>query len=236
MNIKLDLHIHSERSFDGVMALDEITKLAKARGLDGVAICDHDLACTNAPEADGFLVIPGIEVSTQFGHLLGLFVTCDIADRDFFRAAEEIHARGGLAVLAHPFEHSRDAERLLPLVPYLDGVEVWNARANRNNKNANAAARKFAETHGLRFFAGSDAHVPAEIGGGVLSIDAAELTPAAVKEALLHGEVTASGVRAKSRFVAESQLTKLKKAHAGLPAYLKWALFALKCLAQDLIA
>ena len=42
MELRLDLHIHSERSFDGCMSLSEIVALARERGLNGVAICDHD--------------------------------------------------------------------------------------------------------------------------------------------------------------------------------------------------
>ena len=38
MELKLDLHIHSQRSPDGIMTLDEIVSLAKARGLDGAAV------------------------------------------------------------------------------------------------------------------------------------------------------------------------------------------------------
>ena len=54
MEIRLDLHIHSHRSPDGVMAVEEIVSLAKARGLNGVAVCDHDLALTDAPQFHDF--------------------------------------------------------------------------------------------------------------------------------------------------------------------------------------
>jgi predicted metal-dependent phosphoesterase TrpH len=41
--MKLDLHIHSSASADGIMEISEIVKAAKERGIDGVAICDHDV-------------------------------------------------------------------------------------------------------------------------------------------------------------------------------------------------
>mgnify|MGYP002275126685 FL=1 len=72
MELRLDLHIHSERSFDGCMSLSEIVALARERGLNGVAICDHDRVLDEVPEFDDFLVIPATEVSTERGHLLGL--------------------------------------------------------------------------------------------------------------------------------------------------------------------
>ena len=42
MELRLDLHIHSERSPDGCMTLAEIAARARAAGLNGAAVCDHD--------------------------------------------------------------------------------------------------------------------------------------------------------------------------------------------------
>ena len=112
MEVKLDLHIHSEHSPDGRMALDEIVACARARGLQGVAVCDHDRALTETCNAPDFLLIPGIELSTDRGHLLGLFVTEQIEARELDAAIDAVHACGGLAVMAHPFERSSDAQRL----------------------------------------------------------------------------------------------------------------------------
>ncbi len=171
MEFKLDLHIHSERSPDGCMSVGEIVSLSKSRGLHGAAICDHDAVLPKSPLFEGFLVIPGVEVSTQLGHLLGLFVTQPVETRDFFRAVELIHAQGGLAVLAHPFERSRDERCLTPAVPLLDGVEVQNSRAGRKIREANELARAFAQKHGLRQFGGSDAHCSAEVGSSFTVVD-----------------------------------------------------------------
>lgn len=235
MEWKLDLHVHSARSFDGVMGLEEIATLAKAAGLDGVAVCDHGAALLEAPDIPDFLFIPGVELATQFGHVLGLFVTGPVETGDLGRAAQRIHAQGGLTVLAHPFEHNRDAARLLPAVPYLDGVEVWNSRADRNIGEANALAAAFAEEHGLLPFGGSDAHVPPEIGNAAVTVRAPALTLDGVKAALLAGDAKIEGRRGRARYVAQSQLTRRKKAGAGPLDYAQWAAFAAKCCAQDLL-
>ena len=50
MELRLDLHIHSERSFDGCMSLSEIVALARERGLNGVAICDHEIGRASCRE------------------------------------------------------------------------------------------------------------------------------------------------------------------------------------------
>ena len=234
MEIKLDLHVHSQRSPDGIMTMEEIASLAKARGLNGAAICDHDLALLDPPEMDDFLIIPGIEVSTQFGHLLGLFITAPVETRDFFEAVDVIHAQGGLAVLAHPFEHSRDGSRLAPAVSRLDGIEVWNSRADRKIHDANALALSFAQVCRLRPFGGSDAHCPQEVGNGFTIVEAEALTPDAVKAALLGENANVSGKRSKAWYAARSQFTKRRKTGAGPLAYIKWAAFAVKCCLQDI--
>ena len=173
MELKLDLHVHSYHSPDGRMDLDEIVTRCRRVGLDGCAVCDHD-ACLPPEEIrrireayPEFLLIPGTEVSTELGHLLGWFVTEPVDSRDLRAAAEAIHAQGGIAVLAHPFEHTADPSRPVPAAGYIDGTEVWNSRADRKNRKANAMAEEFARAHGLRRFAGSDAHVLREIGNAV---------------------------------------------------------------------
>lgn len=235
MEIKLDLHVHSRRSPDGIMTLEEIVELARAKDLNGVAVCDHDLALLDAPEFDDFLLIPGIEVSTQFGHLLGLFLTGPVETRDFFQAVEAIHAQGGLAVLAHPFEHSRDGSRLAPAVPLLDGIEVQNSRANRKFRDANALAASFAQVCRLRPFGGSDAHCPQEVGNSATIVEAESLTLDAVKTALKEGAVSVRGRGSRAWYVAQSQLTKLRKNGAKPLSFVKWAAFAAKCCLRDIV-
>ena len=234
MTVTLDLHIHSDASHDGRMSIAEIVRLAKAAGLSGVAVCDHDVVLTQPPSEADVLVIPGAEFSTEHGHLLGLFLHEPIGKLPFAETVAAIRAQGGLAVLAHPFEHSRDAARLEPLVPMLDGVEVFNGRADRKIPDANARAHAFAEKHGLRQFAGSDAHLPREIGNGTVTLSVPELTLDAVRTALLTQPVLVAGQRGASLDVARSQLTKLKKRGAPPHRYLKWGLFAAKCAAEDL--
>ena len=234
MKVSLDLHVHSAASPDGRMRVDEIVRLARARGLRGAAVTDHDVVLTDAPAYDDFLLIPGCEFSTEYGHLLGLFLREPIGSLPFAETVAAIHAQGGLAVLAHPFEHSRDEKRLLPIVPLLDGAEVWNGRAERKIRDANALAGAFAAAHGLPPFAGSDAHLPREVGNGAVTLDVPALTADAVKAALLRGEAEIAGRRGRSLDVARSQFSKLQKRSAAPAAYAKWLLFAGKCAAEDL--
>ena len=235
MELRLDLHIHSERSFDGCMSLNEIAALARERGLNGVAICDHDRVLEKAPEYDDFLVIPATEVSTERGHLLGLFVKEPVETKRFSEAVTAIHAQGGLAVIAHPFEHSTDFGRLDDVMSRLDGVEIWNSRADRKNKNANAMARELAQKWNKIVTAGSDAHVPEEVGSGVTVLEADELSLSAVKASLLRGAKQVEGRRGRAMYVARSQKTKREKTDAGAKRRVKGMLFTVKCALQDVI-
>ena len=99
---------------------------------------------------------------------------------------------------------------------------------------ANAMACALAQRTAKPVTAGSDAHLPEEIGNGVVTLEADALTLPAVRAALLRGATAVDGRRGKARYVAESQLTKRRRTHAGAAAYVKWALFAAKCCLQDI--
>jgi predicted metal-dependent phosphoesterase TrpH len=78
----VDLHLHTTAS-DGVLTPSEIVRYAKAKGLQAIAITDHDTieGCEEAlleGRRIGFEVIPGIEISAHHSpgsmHLLGFFL------------------------------------------------------------------------------------------------------------------------------------------------------------------
>ena len=173
MGLKVDLHVHSRHSSDGVMNVKAVIEAARKRGLDGIAICDHNVflayeeAIRTAPA--GFVVIPGVEYSTDAGHVLALFVTrlydLEIDERGL-RSLSELRSAasedGALLVAAHPFR--RRAAVPDELFRLVDGIEVRNSRdaagAPENSRKAAAAAEEFAKfTVG-----GSDAHIARELG------------------------------------------------------------------------
>ncbi len=238
---KLDLHVHSEASFDGCMTVQQIAALAKARGIDGVAICDHDIVYTGPTEVDGVLIIPGAEFSTEHGHLLGLFLTAPIQYTTWEETVRAIHDQGGLTVLAHPYQN-KDSGSLAPFRPILDdldAIETWNSRAARKNPKANDYAFIMALMKEKPTTGGSDAHVPQEVGRGFLTVEVEEPTLEAIKAAIRSGKKPEGGhywghgTASPARYVAQSQLTKLRKTHAGVGRYAKWGLFAANCLRQD---
>lgn len=113
-----------------------------------MAVCDHDVVYTGPTEVDGVLLIPGVEFSTEHGHLLGLFVRQPMVYTTWEETTQAVRRLGGLTVLAHPFQHRKEEGKLVPLVPYLDGMETWNGRANRKNPQPTPRPRPLPRTMG----------------------------------------------------------------------------------------
>ena len=117
------------------------------------------------------LLIPGVEITSANGHILGLFLDrpIDFAALGNYPAPEKaiaaIHNCGGLAVLAHPFAPVKLSEDEISKLPF-DAVETANARAMLK-PGANEKARQLAAGLHLPGTGGSDAHCAKELGGCV---------------------------------------------------------------------
>jgi len=172
----IDLHCHSYFSADGVSSLESLIESARAKGLHGFAITDHNtceavnylrakkLLRADGQPVDGFLVIPGVEVTTAEGHLLCLGATLpDMKGRPAAEVVTAIHAAGGLAIPPHPYDLFRAGIRraTLETLP-IDALEVFNAATTLRRYNRKAFA--YAQERGLPMTAASDAHHADAIG------------------------------------------------------------------------
>lgn len=194
--LRFDLHCHSFFSHDGVAHPLEMVKTAKKRGLHGFVITDHDtsrcvdffleheLIRNDGLPVDDFLIIPGQEISTAAGHLLAIGVSLPnlkgiLPDE----AVKLVHAEGGLAIPAHPYDSFRSGicERWLNELP-IDGLEVFNAATVFKKYNQQAFA--YAQKRQLPMTAGSDAHHPQAIGCSYTILSPKEFTRASVVESI----------------------------------------------------
>ncbi len=181
MCVLYDLHVHTKYShqtlffYDGVDDPETVVRAAKKKGLDGIAITDHDTLsgiqrATREGKRIGVDVIPGCEISTKDGHVLAYWIQEPIPP---YLSAEEtielIHEQGGLAFAAHPFATFAPSvkERLFELD--FDGVEVWNGSIL--SPFPNILAEKAAEVLHLPGIAGSDAHIAEAVGTGVTELE-----------------------------------------------------------------
>jgi predicted metal-dependent phosphoesterase TrpH len=164
----IDFHVHTLRSYDCLTPPKMAIEMARRRGLDGIAVTDHDtirgaMETVEANHYNDFLVIPGIEVTTDAGDLIGLHVSQNIESRSFSDVIAEIRQKGGVAYLPHPirtFGKSFSAAAAGAL-----DVDVWE------RYNGRYSARQFHQSDALfddfsaaRVVCGSDAHFPWEIG------------------------------------------------------------------------
>jgi hypothetical protein len=124
-----DLHAHTVHS-DGVMSVAELACYAAERGLDFVAVTDHNTvshhACLGRLSARyGVTLVPGQEVTTESGHAGVLGDTGWIDFRTpaacWLTAAE---AGGGLMSVNHPFAGPNSWLHPMPKRPPL--LEVWH--------------------------------------------------------------------------------------------------------------
>ena len=200
--LTVELHTHSSLSYDGRDPVDLILEQAAAVGLDAITITDHDEigasleAVERAPEFD-LIGIPGIEISSKAGHVLGIGVDRAIQPGlSYEETLDRIREHGGIAVLPHPFQESRHGvlARVDPVdLTKADAIEVYNSRLITGRSNRQA--RKFAVAHGMPMTAGSDAHISEMVGQAVTHVDAADPTAESIVRAIADGRTRVEGKR-----------------------------------------
>ncbi len=159
MKLKLDLHTHcgeatgcrgsGGRRDPNQKVVREIVEAVQARGLDGIAITDHDdhsfayhvKAIVDRDFAGQIMIIPGSERHCRLGHVVELYLPGEITFR----------------FLAHPGSIVR---HLLEESDNFHGIELDN-NGHRIDKQV---AREAAEKHDLLLLSNSDAHDLCDIG------------------------------------------------------------------------
>jgi len=173
LHLKIDLHVHSNYSYDSFVTQEELVFYAKKRGLDSVAITDHDRidgALKIAKEIN-LLIIPGIEISSLNGHILGLNVQEQIPKHlSVDETVDNIHEAGGIAVACHPVTYFKIALGKHTNSKF-DAVEVINSSAFPFNYSVKRS-QQIASRLGVAKVAGSDAHYGPEIGHAYTLVDA----------------------------------------------------------------
>lgn len=209
MRIKLDLHVHTKYSYDGILSPEKVLKLAINKGLNGIAITDHNSirGAKEAKEANknkDFIVIVGSEIKTNRGEVMGLFLQEEIASRDFYEAIEEIKAQDGIITIPHPFDTMRSST-LIPSkedAKLVHGVEVFNSRCIFSKYNK--LAMEFSKSNGLSMTAGSDAHFANEVGLSGIIVHAEDEEE--IKKAILNKKVEIFG---KKSSILNHGMTKM---------------------------
>ncbi|MGD0070331.1 MAG: PHP domain-containing protein [Candidatus Bathyarchaeia archaeon] len=212
MQIKADLHVHTIYSKDSLITPKDLIYFAKKRGLDAVAVTDHNQlegARKIAKETD-FLIIPGMEVSSSDGHIVALNVQ-ELIPKGLsaIETVERIHKAGGVAIACHPYVYFKGCLRNNVCATF-DAIEVINARAfpfKSSVKKAEQTAKKL----GLSRVAGTDAHYGPQIGYAYTVIEAAEPSVEAITKAIVDGHCQPFGEPVPAILNAQQEFQRLKR-------------------------
>jgi predicted metal-dependent phosphoesterase TrpH len=199
---RADTHMHTNLS-DGTASPERVIKEATRRGLQVIAITDHDhvegakrVAELLAQQESPLQVIMGVEVSTRNGHLLGLFVNkAPKALRSAEATIEAIKEQGGLVVIPHPLGRlvpslSRaKIDELLNRGFPIDGIEIYNP--SPANASMRSTVRLANAQWGLAEMGGSDAHFWQHIGAAYTLFPGS--TPEDLRRAILERTVHPGG-------------------------------------------
>jgi predicted metal-dependent phosphoesterase TrpH len=186
MGTIIDLHIHTiVGSMDSDISPKRLGETAIAAGLTGVALTEHmsqwqDDEVERFREETDLFVFNAREWSTDMGHIIVLGLDRSVRGlarvRDLRAACDE---NGAYMILCHPFRYfpgpsnflfggrseARDlpAEELAehPLFHLTDAIEVLNGGCIERE---NALAQDVARVLSRPGVAGSDAHMPSEVG------------------------------------------------------------------------
>ncbi len=216
--MKIDLHIHTNFSWDAFSSPKEVVDAAIEKEIDCICITDHG-EIKGATEAmkygfdKNILVIPGIEILSLEGDILGINVKKIIPDfRPPEETIQEIKKQGGMAVIPHPFWPLSNLKNNREALLSADAIEVLNADMFRfTNKKALAFSKKY----NLAFTAGSDAHRVKFIGRAYLEIPQNNLSEKEVIEQIKNkaGKIKGEALSFLERIENSLKLTPKKIFH-----------------------
>ncbi|TAK72277.1 MAG: PHP domain-containing protein [Betaproteobacteria bacterium] len=171
----IDTHCHTKFSYDNWLEPLDLVRRARALGLDGVCITEHYSYEASAPvealgREEGLLVLRGVEVSTDRGHLLVFGVEDDSWNtwgRNSYLPLEPLIERvtelGGICVPAHPYREVGVASLLDGLLD-IGGIAGVESHNGGNADADNLLAMKAADYLRLPTLGGSDCHKVGAVG------------------------------------------------------------------------
>ncbi len=171
----VDLHSHTLWSKDCLTEFNTILRLCDQRGIDRIAITDHNTAegALALQKLAPGRVIVGEEIMTTQGEILAYFVRESVpAGLTPEETIRRLREQGAVISVSHPFDRLRKGawreEDLLKIVDKIDAIEIYNARCIVNSDNDKAIA--FAKKHSLIGTVGSDAHTRPEYGRSMVKM------------------------------------------------------------------
>jgi glycosyltransferase involved in cell wall biosynthesis len=169
--IDVDLHMHTDHSYDCATPVEVLLAQARSRGLGAIAVTDHNeisgaLDARSKAPAELTVIVAEEVMTADQGEVIGLFIEEKIPrGMTLQETIAEIKRQGGLVYVPHPFDRMHsvpDYEHLLDVIDDVDAIEVFNPRIAISEFNEEAV--RFAAKYRIPAGAGSDAHVPQGLG------------------------------------------------------------------------
>lgn len=171
----IDCHCHTRHSNDNYLEPQALVRRAKALGLGGIVVTEHHSVEASEPveqigREEGLLVLRGVEISTDRGHLLAFGLADDgwnVWGRNHYiplaEAIERVNGLGGICVPAHPFREVGVASLLEGLLD-VTGIAAVETHNGGNVHSDNELALQAAACMELPTLGGSDCHKEEAIG------------------------------------------------------------------------
>jgi hypothetical protein len=242
-----DFHVHSFFG-DGALPPWDLRREAERRGLDVIAITNHNQSVTSrfgawlSSRSPGPMLLPGMEITAPHYHVTTAGTEGDPDWRPSLPAIiDAVHAQGGVAIAAHPggrtvaaFDDDEVLARLdgiegtMPVIPSADlpgrQLEALFGHAVRVNPR-------------ISFIGGSDFHFQAPLGAYRTYLLARERTKDGVLDAIRNGRTVACDFKGRANgHEALLRLVRADCAAAGHHGPERWARVAKWCAWAALMA
>ena len=193
-----DLHVHAFPG-DGVLAAWELRKEAARRGLDVIAITNHNQAfAARLPAGGGSLplIVPGQEITTPTFHLIAVGIRRPVDWRlPLPEAIAAVHASGGVAIAAHPVKSFWQVAENDSGLEVLDGAEAVVESGERFDRGRREIREFYERTRrrnpDLAPIGSSDFHLIAPLGACRTFVFVREVSEEGVLEAIRNGRTVA---------------------------------------------
>jgi hypothetical protein len=193
-----DFHVHSFPGTWSTLSPIGTVLEAKHRGLDVIAMTPHEstwaakLGAWFTQRIAGPIVIVGEEITAPRYHLLGIGISNTIPyGVPLADALAAVHAQGGVAIIAHPYEMEWLADDA-PELRAIDGAEVVRPET-LVSEDAAARLRAFFARGSFTAIGSSDSHGLGPIGFARTWVFAREPTAQSVIDALRDGRTVVYG-------------------------------------------
>ncbi len=164
---KIDLHIHTSLGGDSLIEPQDLVGRAQEVGLDAVCITEHHSYDLSEPfdvisRTANFPIFRAMEYRADNGHLLiyGVRVTRGNlpSGLPMQKAVDWVQKNGGVAIPAHPYQHSLAGQYLGDDILKMSGLFALEVLNGSVSHDGNRRAEKAAERLRVNGIGGSDAH------------------------------------------------------------------------------